>query len=621
MTVQEEKAAEKGSGASFRLTIDTYMPELLRRYPQARRVLDRYGLRGCGGRDGPHESLRFFARAHGVDGGRLMEDLHAAVAGTAHHQMGGFESEEGSVADTIYRPFFLGGIAVVLSIGAAWGVWLLWRIGFGDSFASVSMLEINAHGHAMIFGWVGLFIMGFALQAFPRMWHVPLPWAKGAVASFAVMVGGILVRTLAMAAAGTWWAAGVALAGGVLELMAILVVCGILLKAFINKQAKSEPYMAFVLAALGWFVAQAVYGLWHIWMTMTAASWEALIHQVSTYQAPLRDMQVHGLALFMILGVSMRIFPALFGLPRVSERRAWIGLGLLITAVLGEIGCFLAFRLTDGHGWAIGLYGAWVLLACGVVTVAWPWKLWRRAQSRDRSIKFIRTAYGWLAISLVMLLALPLYQQALGTPFSHAYYGAIRHAVTVGFISMMIMGVAAKVAPTLRGRDPHTLSRMWGPFVLINLGCFLRVSLQSLTDWFPWAYTYIGLSGSLEITALAWWGAQMAGVMLVNLGDEAARGEAPPQISADHRVGDVLAWFPGTAAVFAQFGFTPLKSAVLRKAVAGRVTIRQAASVRGVELGELMASLYTAAHGAAQQCAACGQCEPCDEQCQKEARQ
>ena len=41
--------------------------------------------------------------------------------------------------------------------------------------------------------------------------------------------------------------------------------------------------------------------------------------------------------------------------------------------------------------------------------------------------------------------------EAVQIGFSHAYYGAIRHAITVGFVSLMIVGVASKVTPTLNG--------------------------------------------------------------------------------------------------------------------------------------------------------------------------
>src|SRR5688572_14843760 len=75
----------------------------------------------------------------------------------------------------IHRPFFKAAIAIVLSLGATWGAYLLLRIGFTGAFASAGLHEVNAHGHAQIFGWVGLFVMGFACQAFPRFWGAPCP--------------------------------------------------------------------------------------------------------------------------------------------------------------------------------------------------------------------------------------------------------------------------------------------------------------------------------------------------------------------------------------------------------------------------------------------------------------
>jgi hypothetical protein len=50
--------------------------------------------------------------------------------------------------------------------------------------------------------------------------------------------------------------------------------------------------------------------------------------------------------------------------------------------------------------------------------------------------------------------------------FAHAYMGAHRHAFTVGFVNMMIMGVAARVVPILAGVDARKLSGLWGPYGL-----------------------------------------------------------------------------------------------------------------------------------------------------------
>ncbi|HEY1381532.1 MAG TPA: hypothetical protein VGF55_32340, partial [Gemmataceae bacterium] len=107
------------SAFAGRVTEATVIPDLLRAAPHARPVLDRYGLRGCGGPLGPHESLAFFAHAHDVPLDRLLAELRAAADGSGPPPAPPPAAE--SAADAIYRPFFRAGIAVVLTLGAAWG--------------------------------------------------------------------------------------------------------------------------------------------------------------------------------------------------------------------------------------------------------------------------------------------------------------------------------------------------------------------------------------------------------------------------------------------------------------------------------------------------------------------
>jgi hypothetical protein len=92
------------------------IPDLLRTAPELRPVLDRYGLRGCGGPLGPAESLGFFARAHDVPLDTLVEELQQSVGQPqpAPDAVG----IEARPEDTIYRPFFKAGIVVVLTLGA-----------------------------------------------------------------------------------------------------------------------------------------------------------------------------------------------------------------------------------------------------------------------------------------------------------------------------------------------------------------------------------------------------------------------------------------------------------------------------------------------------------------------
>ena len=106
-----------------------------------------------------------------------------------------------------------------------------------------------------------------------------------------------------------------------------------------------------------------------------------------------------------------------------------------------------------------------------------------------------------------MLVALPAYQfaalpainpdsAAVHTGFSHAYYGATRHAITVGFVSLMILGVAGKVVPVLRGADPRRLPRPVGAVRAVNAGCTLRVVGQTATDWADWVFPWPGRAAS-----------------------------------------------------------------------------------------------------------------------------
>jgi hypothetical protein len=290
-----------------------------------------------------------------------------------------------------------------------------------------------------------------------------------------------------------------------------------------------EPYIGFILIALAWMSLSSVFSMAHTWLTMTAASREELLFYVSTYQGALRDAQVHGVALMMILGVSLRIVPSMFRLPAISMRRQCVALALFALGVAAEVSFFIAFRWTESPILAGGLYVSWLALAAGVVTIVSVWRPCHAFPAADRSAKFVRAAYLWLVISFAMLLLIPVHQLISGLPFSHAYYGAIRHAITVGFISMMIVGIGSKVIPSLRGFNARKMSPLWGPFILLNTGCALRVITQSLTDFHPGFFKVIGVSGTLEVLALGWWGITMI-VLLCRRGNVA---NAPVQVNID----------------------------------------------------------------------------------------
>ncbi|MBX7259635.1 MAG: DUF1858 domain-containing protein [Candidatus Hydrogenedentes bacterium] len=594
------------------ITQDMMIPELLRAAPELRPVLDRYGLHGCGGEFGPMESLEFFARAHDVPLHDLLAELNDALQKGTESE--GVQAPSDSIADSIYQPFFKAGIAVVLTLGAAWGAYLLLRIGILKSFTAVGLNEVNAHGHAQIFGWVGLFVMGFAYQAFPRFKHTSLAHPRLALATLWLMLSGIVLRSGSQAFLETnAYLIPVGIFGSILEIAAIGTFVWVIWRTLRGSGKSLAFYDYYILSALGWFVAQAAYEAAYFVATSYAPSRDALLTIVSTWQAPLRDLQIHGFAMLMILGVSQRIFHNFYGLPAPNPRRSLVVLALLNMTVIGEAVGFVLMRRI-GHAWVGLWYGSVIVMAVSLAYLVLGWRLHTRSEESDRSLKFLRMAYVWLFISMAMMVCLPVYQfgllklwapqsHAAEIGFSHAYYGAIRHAITVGFISLMIVGVAAKVVPTLKGIDVRSLTGLWMPFILLNLGCALRVSFQTLTDFHEMAFPAAGISGLLEVTALAIWGTHLWRIMNGRVSERSEASTRLPllpgaAIVGENRVGDVLEAYPHVLPVFLEHGFTPLANPVLRKTLAKHVTINSAARKLDVNPEHLLKALNSARSGA-----------------------
>ncbi|HET6882347.1 MAG TPA: DUF1858 domain-containing protein [Pirellulales bacterium] len=578
----------------------TLIPDLLRRLPQARTVLDRYGLRGCGGQQGPVETLGFFARAHEVPLMRLLEEINHEPRRRTDLSV----VDRPQLGDDIYRPFFKAGIGVVLTLGAVWGAWLLARIAMAGSFTTAGLQEINAHGHAQIFGWVGLFVMGFAYQAFPRFKHASLAYPRLALATLWMLLAGLVGRSLGqLLAADHPFAWYVAVGASCLEVMAITTFVAVIATTWRHSAKPLVFYDYYIVSALAWFVIQAIYE--SVYLTATAAaSGERLVALVSTWQAPLRDVQIHGFAMLMIFGVSQRIFHHFYGLPKINERLSLVGLSLVNAAIVGEIAGLLLMK-TAGHAWAALWYGSVLLLLGTSALLVKSWHVFAPSEEADRSLKFLRAAYTWLFVSLAMLALLPVYQhvllrafaadsEAARLGFSHAYYGATRHAITVGFISLMIVGVAAKVVPTLNGIASSSLSRLWLPFVLINTGCSLRVMGQTLTDFTPRAFAFAGVSGLLEVTGLAIWGVHlwrvMSGRVQVAL-DQFQVPVADGAIGPGSTVAGVLDHYPLLIETFVAYGFKMLSNPRLRRSIARIVTIEQACRRMDVDCREFVEAL------------------------------
>jgi uncharacterized protein involved in response to NO len=582
-----------------KITADVFLPEMVQRYPATRAVLDRYGLHGCGGPQGPREQLGWFARLHNVPIEKLLSELNEAASQTASD----VPEFAPSIGDTIYRPFFLAGIATVLTLGCMWGAINLLTIGLKQSFTAVNYSWVLAHAHAMVFGFVGFFIMGFAYQAFPRFKHTSLWRPKLAFTALPLMIAGILLQTVAHLLSPP--SLQLEIAAATIQTVAVIIFAAAIVMTARHAK-KPEVYDRFVYAALGWFLLAAVANPVVFKLFELAGSREQLLSNLATFNIPYRDVQLIGIAVVMILGVSLRLLPHAYGLREPT--RAWQSFlfwgvnGSILTGIV----LFIA-GVVSGNHWLLMIWWATtlVLLAVAVGTPR-QYRLFGAVpeNERDRGLKFIRAAYVWFIIATAMLVFTPIYNFVIypavtgsHVPFSHAFFGAYRHALTVGFIMMMIVGVSSKVVPTLSGVDVRRANSLWPTFLLLNLGNLTRVSSQIATDFFPPAYSVMGFSGFIEVVGLTLWGYELFANMRAGKKLEtgslvvAGNGTKLFQITPQTKVADVLTHYPQSLQIFLRHGFTPLSNPVLRRTMARVVTVEQACRREGVNLAELLSEL------------------------------
>jgi hypothetical protein len=298
------------------------------------------------------------------------------------------------------------------------------------------------------------------------------------------------------------------------EVTAIVLFITIILRTSRQSIGPHNPYEIFILAALAWFLIQAIFDGYFFFAEATAVGLPQMIFRTALLDAPLRDIQLFGFAALITAGVSQRFVPVVYGLGRPRRDRQKLIFWLINGSLLLDVASYLALFLTGNVVWGVALELAYVLMALWAVLLAIQLRIFTSTTQPDRSWKFIRAAYVWLLIAMLMLPFLMPYGLWTGQGFSHAFWGAHLHAFTVGFLSMMIIGVSSRVVPILAGIDSKQLTALWGPFVLLNAGCAGRVLLQILTDWNPAiAYAFIGITGVMELGALAWWGVGLWRVM------------------------------------------------------------------------------------------------------------
>lgn len=422
----------------------------------------------------------------------------------------------------IYRPFFLAGILSVLTAGCTLGAIALLGIALKGSYtADVWTPYVLAHANSQLYGWVGFFIIGVALQQHaPRqdrmkLFHQLAYWSLG------LMAVGIGLRfaaePLVKSDPAVWLPVGVF--SCVLQFLAVVLF---VTNTQVTRHRTGEPLnwqSRFVLISLAWMLLVAAAEPFYFALAHQADPVNGILF-VAEYFPPYREAQFLGFVTLMIFGVALTKMNSYFGARPANKEWALTALVVWNLGLLGRMaGWVMYFRSQMQPGTEKLYMMGGILLAGAALMLVISTRIFEPLARRSHSTKFLRAAFVWLLIGGALMVLEPLHLSMTGHPFSHPYIGAIRHALTVGFISQMILGVGMHVVAQMNELPASAQKALWTAFLLINLGNAARVALEIATDYSPGTFMPMGFTGFVELTGLAMWAVYVARPMLRGRGE------------------------------------------------------------------------------------------------------
>jgi uncharacterized protein involved in response to NO len=532
--------------------------EISRQYPQCRPVFEKYGIAGCGGADGPPEPLFIFAAAHRVPLPELVNELNQAVRGEWREEPKVQEIQEVE-SETLYKRFIFGALFVALTAGFGLGVVNLTRIAFEREYYSISGALKQAHGHAQLFGFIGLFVMGVALHAVPRFKMVALKSVRSAKICFALMFAGVLLRAVSQPLAQNRLFSFAVAASGALEFGAIGIFLWLFIHIFARSKQRAEFYEKFVWASVAWL---ALLGAWNFVLA------EQIFLRKSAGIPALSNILFVHVALFgfianMIFGFSFRILPHFLGLREPSKNFANTGF------VLWNAAIFLRYPLENLAKIAsvLELLGAIFIIAA--LKIFMPRRTKIEISGVDNTFSwFIKLGYAWLLAAAALPFHADIFRLA---PSS-------RHAMAVGFITPIIFGVAYRVLPIFNGVNLASNKLMRVSFWHFAAGSTLSISmaLNRAYGW-TWTYAWSGIAGWLVFAATV----MFAWNLLQTLRVKAEKFTRDSAVKLTTRVAELLEIYPDLRPVLIHGGLAGL--AAMRHNPPRFVTIEFAARRHGIE--------------------------------------
>jgi hypothetical protein len=404
----------------------------------------------------------------------------------------------------LYRPFALLAVGATLAGGIPLGLWLLAWLYLG--VAAVPAEWVLLHAHVQIFGFFGTLIMGVAQHLLPRFTGRPVLPSR-----FMLWLLGVQAAAIALRISGTVGARPVHV------LMAALVQTGVfLLFATWVWRMLDPPPLALLRRHL------TVSTLWLAGACALEAGLrlEALAAGLALPAgAGLRVVHLMGIfggVLGWVLGVLLRAGPMFLARWRAPARAAQVlpcvlALGVGVAA-WGEAGDWSA-----QVGTALARLGEVVALAGAAGLMVWGGALTRArgalpmvARSPEESRIFRVAMLSGAAAAIGAAAAVPVAWAGLDV---RLLADAVRHLITVGVLTSVVVAMLFRLIPALEGRAlPWPRLRhvaLW----CLAAGVVLRTAEVLIGAGWAALAPWVALSGVLTWIAVACVGANLAAAL------------------------------------------------------------------------------------------------------------
>lgn len=398
--------------------------------------------------------------------------------------------------------FVTTGLIFMVFPGTFLGVWNLLQISGRESVASVSPAWLQAHGHAQVFGWVGSFILGIGFYSIPKLRSGAKSSFGAAWVCWAMWTIGVALRWTANVYAWEWRL--LLPLSALLELAAFLIFFRAVSQHRPADSGKSrmEPWL--------WVVISASIGLLLVLVTNLAGSFYISLRSATPAFPHVFDqrylaLMAWGFLVPFVWGFSAKWMTVFLGLKPLRTN-------LLLTAVIVNLS---GVALTIA---GVGSIGSWAFVAATALAIG-ALRMFEPSvnEAKIRGVHssfpvFVRMAYAWLLVAATLGIAAVLWDRSGGI------WGASRHALTVGFIAVIVMCVGQRILPAFAGmRLLWSTKLMFAGLALVTVGCTLRVSCEVIAyqGYAAWAWSVLPISALCELAGLTIYAINILGTFIL----------------------------------------------------------------------------------------------------------